>query len=58
MIRVSMSRDDDRWRDGMPLLPRKFGRPPVWDATCLNMWAPSHLTGTQSNASVTLAALL
>ncbi|XP_063538071.1 uncharacterized protein LOC134747375 [Cydia strobilella] len=34
----------------MPLVPWRMGRPLVWDATCVDTLAPSHLPGTSSNA--------
>lgn len=39
-------RDDGKRPDGMSLIPWKMGRVLVWDATCVDTLAPSHLHGT------------
>ena len=39
-------RSDGKRPDGMTLVPWKRGRPIVWDATCVDTLAPSHLPGT------------
>ncbi|KAJ0179217.1 hypothetical protein K1T71_004929 [Dendrolimus kikuchii] len=43
-------RDDGKRPDGMSLVPWKMGRPLVWDATCVDTLAPSHLPMTESGA--------
>lgn len=43
-------RDDGKRPDGMTLLPWKQGRPLVWDATCVDTLAASHLQGTSASA--------
>lgn len=45
-----LARDDGKRPDGMTLVPWKLGRPLVWDATCVDTLAPSHLSGTSSRA--------
>lgn len=43
-------RDDGKRPDGMTLVPWKMGRPLVWDATCVDTMAPSHLPFTSLQA--------
>ena len=43
---VGLSRSDGKRPDGMTLVPWKLGRPLVWDATCVDTLAPSHLPTT------------
>ncbi|XP_063624759.1 uncharacterized protein LOC134796499 [Cydia splendana] len=45
-----LARDDGKRPDGMTLVPWKIGRPLVWDATCVDTLAPSHLSGTSNRA--------
>lgn len=45
-----LMRDDGKRPDGMTLVPWKMGRPLVWDATCVDTLAPSHLSGTKNMA--------
>ncbi|KAJ0181588.1 hypothetical protein K1T71_002310 [Dendrolimus kikuchii] len=41
-----LCRDDGKRPDGMSLVPWKMGRPLVWDATCVDTLAASHLPNT------------
>ncbi|PZC80745.1 hypothetical protein B5X24_HaOG213969 [Helicoverpa armigera] len=45
-----LARDDGKRPDGMSLFPWKVGRTLVWDATCVDTLAPSHLPGTACRA--------
>lgn len=45
-----ISRDDGNRPGGMSLIPWKTKRALVWDATCIDTLAPSHLTRTIRNA--------
>uniref|UniRef100_A0A2H1VRU3 SFRICE_019335 n=1 Tax=Spodoptera frugiperda TaxID=7108 RepID=A0A2H1VRU3_SPOFR len=49
-------RDDGKRPDGMSLLPWKMGRPLVWDATCVDTLAPSHLLSTAACAGAAASA--
>lgn len=44
------SRDDGKRPDGMTLIPWKCGKPIVWDFTCVDTTAISHLTHTSIQA--------
>lgn len=44
------SRDDGKRPDGMTLIPWKQGRPAVWDFTCIDTLAPSHILSSTKNA--------
>ena len=41
-----LARDDGKRPDGMTIMPWKLGRPLVWDATCVDTLAPSHVPCT------------
>ncbi|KAJ0183176.1 hypothetical protein K1T71_001152 [Dendrolimus kikuchii] len=45
-----LCRDDGRRPDGMSLVPWKMGRPLVWDASCVDTLAASHLPATSMSA--------
>lgn len=47
---AGIARDDGKRPDGMSLIPWRMGRVLVWDATCVNTLAPSHLHGTTKKA--------
>jgi hypothetical protein len=51
-----LARDDGRRPDGMSVMPWKMGRPLVWDATCVDTLAPSHLTSTAGAACAAAAS--
>ncbi|XP_075975622.1 uncharacterized protein LOC142976226 [Anticarsia gemmatalis] len=51
-----LARDDGKRPDGMSLLPWKMGRPLVWDATCVDTLAPSHLPSTSICSGAAAAA--
>lgn len=40
------SRDDGKRPDGMTLIPWKYGKPAVWDFTCLDTMCSSHIHNT------------
>jgi hypothetical protein len=45
-----MTRDDGKRPDGVTLVPWKLGRALVWDATCVDTFALSHIQATRSQA--------
>lgn len=45
-----LSRDDGKRPDGTTLIPWRNGRPLVWDATCVDTLAASHLSATTLRA--------
>ena len=47
-----MYRSDGKRPDDISLLPWKEGKFLVWDVTCLNSFAPSHLVSSASDAAV------
>ena len=47
-----LARDDGKRPDGMAIMPWKLGRRLVWDATCVDNLAPSHLPSTACSALV------
>ena len=47
---AGMSRDDGKRPDGATLVPWKRGRSLVWDFTCVNTMARSHLSLSSANA--------
>ena len=49
-------RDDGKRPDGMSLFPWKMGRSLVWDATCVDTLAPSHLPSSARCAGSAAAA--
>lgn len=51
-----LARDDGKRPDGMSLFPWKMGRPLVWDATCVDTLAPSHLPSSSCCAGAAAAA--
>lgn len=52
---VGLARGDGRRPDGMSLMPWRMGRPLVWDATCVDTLAPSHLPDTSVAAGAAAA---
>ncbi|XP_063368267.1 uncharacterized protein LOC134656640 [Cydia amplana] len=53
---TGIARDDGKRPDGMSLVPWGLGRVLVWDATCVDTLAPSHLTGTSNQAGAAAKA--
>ena len=47
---LGTSRDDGKRPDGMTLIPWTAGKPLVWDFTCVDTTAMSHLTSTAARA--------
>ena len=37
---------DSTYPDGLSIVPKKNGRSPTWDCTCIDMFAESHITNT------------
>ncbi|XP_041980282.1 uncharacterized protein LOC121733945 [Aricia agestis] len=50
-----IARDDGKRPDGMTLVPWSRGRPLVWDATCVDTLAASHVTATTREAGAAAA---
>lgn len=53
---TGISRDDGKRPDGMSLIPWSMGRVLVWDATCVDTLAPSHLHRTSNRAGAAAEA--
>lgn len=49
-------RKDGKRPDGMSIVPWTMGRPLVWDATCVDTLAPSHIHGTKIKAGAAAEA--
>jgi hypothetical protein len=47
---TGLARDDGKRPDGATLVPWRLGRALVWDATCVDTFAQSHIQGTRSQA--------
>ncbi|XP_069360016.1 uncharacterized protein [Maniola hyperantus] len=47
---IGLARSDGKRPDGMTLVPWKMGRSLVWDATCVDTLAASHIQATSSMA--------
>lgn len=47
---LGTSRDDGKRPDGMSLIPWKYGKPVVWDFTCVDTVAASHLAESSKSA--------
>ena len=52
---TGLSRSNGKCPDGVTLVPWKSGRLLVWDATCLDTFAPSHLPSTTREAGAVAA---
>lgn len=52
---VGVFRDDGKRPDGITLLPWKQGRALIWDATCADTLAPSHVEGSSQVAGFAAA---
>lgn len=53
---TGLARDDGKRPDGMTLVPWELGRPLVWDATCVDTLAASHVGATSLRPGAAAAA--
>ncbi|CAG9109911.1 unnamed protein product [Plutella xylostella] len=53
---TGLARDDGKRPDGMTVMPWKYGKCLVWDATCTDTVAPSHIQGSAAAAGTAAAA--
>ncbi|CAH2250329.1 jg3672 [Pararge aegeria aegeria] len=45
---IGLARSDGKRPDGMTLIPWRLGRSLLWDATCVDTFAASHIQATSS----------
>ena len=50
-----VARSDGKRPDGISMVPWKEGKLLVWDATCRDTWAPSHLSTAERRPSLVAA---
>ncbi|KAI8425471.1 hypothetical protein MSG28_007216 [Choristoneura fumiferana] len=56
--KLSRKKNDGKRPDAKTLMPWEMGRPLVWDATCVDTLAPSHLPSTANRAAADSAECL